>query len=41
VGDCCAAFDRAVHDATLASFSGVAGVIDTAEAARIIRNDRA
>lgn len=41
VGDCCAAFDRAVHDATLASFSGVAGVIDSDEAARIIRNDRA
>lgn len=40
VADCCAAFDRAVHDATLVSFAGVAGVIDSVEARRIIDDDR-
>jgi len=40
IGDCCAAFDRAVHEATLTSFSGVAGVVDSGRATEMIRSEK-
>jgi len=40
VGDCCAAFDRAVHEATLTSFTGVANVMNAREAIEVVRRGR-
>lgn len=40
LGDCCAAFDAAVHEATLTSFAGVAKVIESSKAIDELRNAR-